>query len=137
MDGVNRSISDTLLQLWRRRYISMSPQCGHYPVATGYSRDMDKSVILMLSLCTAVAALAQDATPSPDLHSDMQVNRQQKRLELRAAVSSASRSGVPVMQASDATPTGHHMSVKDRAEMREQLRTYQPAPRPAPPAPRP
>ncbi len=100
---------------------------------TGYSQAMDKWLVLVLATCTGASAWAQPA-PSPPDQERAQVSRQQRRQELRDDVSSASRRTEPVPPTAQAARDGHQMTSQARAEMREQLRRFQPvsAPRPHP-----
>ncbi len=94
---------------------------------------MHKWLALVLVACTGVSAWAQSGPVPPEQERDLQLSRQQKRLELRAAVLSANRREEGAEQLSDATPVEHQMTVKERAELREQLRQYHPvSPRPRP-----
>lgn len=96
---------------------------------SGYSRGMDKWLVFVVAACAAATAVAQ-VEPLPAASDvEMQLSRQQKRLELRAAVSSANRRGEQTPPFPDTAPIAHQMTSQERAEMREQLRRYHPTPK--------
>lgn len=96
---------------------------------TGYSRRMGKWLVFVSAACAAATAWAQVAPLPPASEIETQLSRQQKRLELREAVSSANRRSEQAQPLPNATPVAHQMTTQARAEMREQLRRSQPAPK--------
>lgn len=97
--------------------------------ATGYSHGMEKWLLLAVLACAAASVGAQIAPLPAPSDIDMQLSRQQKRLELRAAVSSANRRSEQTPQLPEATAISHQMTSQERAELREQLRRYHPEPK--------
>lgn len=88
---------------------------------------MHKWLVLVLSGLVASLAWAQDGPLPAQEVKDPLLQRQQKRLDLRKDVSSASRRSAKALPSGDTAGIGYQMSSQDRAEMREQLRHFQPA----------
>ncbi len=123
---------DTLLQLSPHCHICLLPRYRHQPGASGYSRAMRNCLLFTLAFGAGGAALAQSApTPPTDREAMAEMSSAQKRIELRNVLS-AGRNGEPAASAADTAPVGRQLSQQERAEMREQLRQFQPvaAPRP-------
>ena len=62
---------------------------------------------------------------SADAGSERQAEREQRRLELRRALRPEQRADVQNVAVTVAVPAGRHLSPRERAEMREQLRLQQ------------
>ena len=85
---------------------------------------MSRTVLpLILWLC-AIAAIAQPMR-NADAGSERQAEREQRRLELRRALRPDQRAEVQNVAVNVAVPAERHLSPRERAEMREQLRLQQ------------
>jgi hypothetical protein len=117
---------DTLLHFSRHCHICAPGRAGCNPCASGYSRAMHKCLLFTLAVGTGGFALAQTMPPAGvERGAAVEVSNAQKRTELRNVLS-AGRNGEAAAPAPDAAPTARQLSRQERAEMREQLRRFQP-----------
>jgi hypothetical protein len=87
---------------------------------------MHKCLLFTLAVGTGGAALAQTPPPAPlDRDAAAELSSAQKRIELRTVLS-AGRSADAPEPAPQVAPAGRQLSRQERAEMREQLRRFQP-----------
>lgn len=127
---------DTLLQLSPQRHNWPPLWCRRNPGVSGYSCAMDKWLLLVLAVGAGGAAYAQGAPHPASSHRDSgaETKRAQKRMELRTVLS-AERNAEPAAPALEIPPAGRQLSPQERAEMREQLRRFQPVSTPPPSQP--
>lgn len=118
---------DTLLQLSLDGHTCVVPRCHRNQGTSGYSRAMDQWLLFVLVFGSGGAALAQGADPvQPHRNSATETTRAQKRVELRTILS-VDRSHVQqAASAAEPAPAGRQLNAEERAEMREQLRRFQP-----------
>ncbi len=99
---------------------------------------MEKWLVFVLAVGAGGVALAQGPSAPGRSHRDSgaEMTRAQKRIELRTALS-ADRNAEPAEPAAESATLGRQLTPQERAEMREQLRRFQPVstPPPSPPAP--
>jgi hypothetical protein len=89
---------------------------------------MEKWLLLALAVGSASASLAQGVQPvQASQDPGAQTIRAQKRIELRTALSEK-RNSNRTSVAAEPLPAARQLSPSERAEMREQLRRYQPEP---------
>ena len=87
---------------------------------------MRKTLLFALALGGCSVTFAQPIPPTaPQRDADAARTSAQKRSEL-LNVLSAGRRTETTAQVDPAEPTGHQLSERERAEMREQLRRYKP-----------
>ena len=94
---------------------------------------MDKWLVFVLAVGAGGAALAQGAPGPGRPHQDSgaEMTRAQKRMELRNVLS-ADRNAETAEPSAEPAALGRQLTPQERAEMREQLRRFQPVSTPPP-----
>ena len=94
---------------------------------------MDKWLVFVLAVGAGGCALAQGASAPGQSHRDSgaEMARAQKRMELRNVLS-ADRNADTAEPTAEPVPVGRQLTPQERAEMREQLRRFQPVSQPPP-----
>lgn len=107
---------------YRRNATTVSPACLAAPMSTRYSCAMRRVLVIFL-LCTSAAAVPAQPGGQQALADRLQVERDQRRNELREVLRPP-RTVVPdtTTAQADVPPPVHHLTPQGRAELREQLR---------------
>jgi len=82
-------------------------------------------LLFVLACCGGVTAVAQTTMPVASSEDAGAMAREQLRIEIRSMLS-ASRNAEQSQSSADPVPALRQLSSQQRAEMREQLRRYQP-----------
>lgn len=118
---------DILLQLSPDDHNWVERQSRPNRRVSGYSRAMDKWLLFVLAFGAGGVAFAQDADAEQSRRdAGAQTMRAQKRIELRSMLSVDRSDAKPLAPATEGPWSGRQLSAQERAEMREQLRRFQP-----------